>query len=183
MTLFEVTREAAREAVQMYFEPITRHFVRPKGDRRELSVLAPAPQPLAESFDRRRKALVVENDPTVRNAFVDVIASSGIDVDWAADGEAAVRYLSRKSYDVLVLDLAVPEVSGTDIVEHLARIQPETNTILVTGVNTSEVRRLFPNVRGALKKPVLSARLLQEVQRCIDTPSTSVPSEKRKQTA
>ena len=117
----------------------------------------------------RRKALVVEDDAATRHALVDLIASSGIDVDWSADGETAVGYLSRQSYDVVILDLVLPKISGMDIMEHLACTQPQTlaNTIVVTGVDVSEIRRLFPDVRDALAKPVIPSRLLRAVRMCI----------------
>ena len=117
----------------------------------------------------RRNALVDEDDAATLHALVDLIATSGIDVDWAADGETAVGYLSRQSYDVVILDLVLPKISGMDIMEHLACTQPQTlaNTIVVTGVDVSEIRRLFPDVRDALAKPVIPSRLLRAVRMCI----------------
>lgn len=119
----------------------------------------------------RRRALVVEDDAATRHALIDLIAGNGIEVDWAADGATAVGYLSRESYDVVILDLVLPKISGTDIMEHLACTQPQTlaNTIVVTGVDVTEIRRLFPDVRDALSKPVLPSRLLRAVRMCFSS--------------
>jgi DNA-binding response OmpR family regulator len=120
----------------------------------------------------RRRALVVEDDATTRHALIDLISGNGIEVDWAADGATAVGYLSRESYDVVVLDLVLPKISGTEIMEHLACTQPQTlaNTIVVTGVDLTEIRRLFPDVRDALAKPVIPSRLMRAVRMCLSTP-------------
>jgi DNA-binding response OmpR family regulator len=167
----------------MYFEPITSLFRRSKEEGREQLLLVENTCP-PESFDEnttgmRRRALVVEDDAATRHMLVDLIASNEIDVDWAADGEEAIAYLSRRSYDVVVLDLILPKISGMDIMEHLECTQPQTlaTIIVVTGVDVSEVRRLFPGIRDALAKPVIPSRLLRSLQTCIP------PAEERKQTA
>jgi hypothetical protein len=102
MTLFEVSREAAREAVQMYFEPLTSLFRRHKHYRREQRVLVgipesvstrPSPTSASQSDRVRKDALVVENDPGAAAELVDLIASNGID-DFSGERQKVAAVLA-----------------------------------------------------------------------------------------
>jgi DNA-binding response OmpR family regulator len=168
----------------MYFEPLAMLFPRFKqGLEQPLLVQDIRLQPFLYTAEQ---ALIIENDTETRDALVDAIASSGIRVDRAADGETAVGYLSRQTYDVVILDLALPKISGMDIMEHLACTNPRTlaNMIVLTSVEEApEIRRLFPGVRYAFAKPVILSRLLQSVQTCIAAGEEQKSASTRKQTA
>jgi len=117
----------------------------------------------------RRKALIVEDDVATRIALSDVVRNAGLDIDQAADGELAVGLLTRNNYDVVVLDLILPKISGTDIMEYLHCTKPHllTKVVVVTGLDVEEIRRLFPDVCDTLGKPVVPNRLLRAVRHCI----------------
>src|SRR5256885_8871050 len=117
----------------------------------------------------RRKALIVEDDAVTRTALAELVSGNGFDVDLAPDGELAVGLLTRNSYDVVVLDLILPKISGTDIMEYLHCTKPHmlTKVVVVTGLDVAEIRKLFPDVCDALGKPVVPNRLLRAVRNCI----------------
>lgn len=117
----------------------------------------------------RPKALVVEDDNDTRAALVELLEHEGCDVESATDGELAVGMLTRKHYDVVLLDLVLPKISGTDVMEHLLCTQPQVlaTVIVVTGLDVEEIRRLFPDVCDALGKPVMPKRLLRAVRQCL----------------
>jgi DNA-binding response OmpR family regulator len=117
----------------------------------------------------RRKALIVEDDASTRKALAGLVAGADFDIDEAPDGELAVGLLTRNSYDVVVLDLILPKISGTDIMEYLHCTKPHmlTKVVVVTGLDVAEIRKLFPDVCDALGKPVVPNRLLRAVRNCI----------------
>jgi len=117
----------------------------------------------------RRKALIVEDDAPTRAALTDLVANAGFDIDQASDGELAVGLLTRNTYDVVVLDLILPKISGTDIMEYLHCTKPHvlTKVVVVTGLDVEEIRKLFPDVCDALGKPVVPNRLLRAVRNCV----------------
>ena len=118
----------------------------------------------------RTSALVVEDDPDTRALLKRALEAFGCRVDLANDGEAALERLSRCSYDVIVLDLALPKVSGTAVMEVLRVRDPQAlaRVIVVTGLNVEEIRKLFPTVCHALAKPVMPKRLMESVHKCLD---------------
>ncbi|MEP6746037.1 MAG: response regulator [Gemmatimonadota bacterium] len=117
----------------------------------------------------RPKILVVEDDAVTRHFLLTILEQEGCDVDLAVDGERAIGALAQRRYDAIVLDIALPRMSGTDVMEYIASTTPEVlaSIVVVTGLEAHEVRNLFPEICETLSKPVLPARLLASVRRCI----------------
>lgn len=117
----------------------------------------------------RPRALVVEDDLTTQRLLTAILAADGMDVAVAHDGDVAIEMLSRGSFSVILLDIALPRVSGTVVMEHLRSTNPQMleRVIVVTGLDVSEITALFPTVKQALAKPVMPARLRASVRSCI----------------
>jgi len=123
----------------------------------------------------RNRVLIVEDDASTREALRRVLAAEGCDIDLAVDGEKAIGALAGRKYDAVVLDIALPKVSGTDVMEYIASTTPEllASIIVVTGLEAAEIRKLFPSVCETLAKPVMPARLLASVRRCFGHTSSA----------
>ena len=117
----------------------------------------------------RPRVLIVEDDTTTRESLRRILASEGCEIDVAFDGEKAVGFLARNRYDAILLDIALPKMSGTDVMEYVASTTPEvlSSIIVVTGLEVAEIRKLFPSVCETLAKPVMPSRLLASVRRCL----------------
>ncbi|HEX9500873.1 MAG TPA: response regulator, partial [Thermoanaerobaculia bacterium] len=59
-----------------------------------------------------RKALIVEDDPHTRRLLGRLIEAQDCKVDEAADGAKAIEMLSKVDYDVVLLDIVLPKLSG-----------------------------------------------------------------------
>jgi DNA-binding response OmpR family regulator len=118
----------------------------------------------------RPRALIVEDDTATREALRAMLEREGCSVDVAVDGEKAIGCLAQATYDVVVLDIVLPKLSGTDVMEYLASSNPAQleTLIVVTGVEVAEIRKLFPGVCEALSKPVLPARFTASLRRCLN---------------
>jgi CheY-like chemotaxis protein len=119
--------------------------------------------------DARAKALVVEDDATTRTLLAGVLETIDCDVDLAADGEEALVQIEARHYDVIVLDIVLPKMSGIDVMETLRRERPHILgcIIVVTGLDIREIRTLFPAVHETLSKPVIPNRLRKAVRSCL----------------
>lgn len=115
------------------------------------------------------RALVVEDDSRTREALRSIIESEGFEVDTSDNGETAIQQLSNARYALVVLDVVLPKISGTAVMEHIRVTNPDLlqNVIVVTGLEVTEIRQLFPTVFQALGKPVLPARLRATVRSCV----------------
>ncbi|HEX8253156.1 MAG TPA: response regulator [Thermoanaerobaculia bacterium] len=117
----------------------------------------------------RPHVLVVEDDFATRESLRKTLEGEGYRVDVATDGEKAVGCLAQRQYDVVVLDLALPRLSGTDVMEYMASTNPAqlASLVVVTGLEVVEIRKLFPSVPETLSKPVMPKRLIASVRRCL----------------
>lgn len=119
--------------------------------------------------DMRPRILIVEDDQATRDALRRVLELEGCELDVVADGEKAVGALANHKYDVIILDIALPKMSGTDVMEYIASSTPEvlSSIVVVTGLEAREIRKLFPDICETLSKPVMPGRLISAVRRCL----------------
>jgi DNA-binding response OmpR family regulator len=119
--------------------------------------------------EMRSRALIVEDDAVARGLFGQLLESLDFAFDLAANGEEALRALSEREYDVILLDIVLPKVSGIEVLESLHRHRPQLlgKVIVVTGLDIREIRSLFPTVHETLSKPVLPGRLREAVRSCV----------------
>ena len=115
------------------------------------------------------RVLIVEDDRATREALHAILEDLGCDVDLAEDGEKAVGRLAQQNYDAIILDIVLPKLSGTDVMEYLATTNPAVlaSIVVVTGLEVAEIRTLFPTICETLSKPVLPSRLVASVRRCL----------------
>lgn len=119
--------------------------------------------------ETRHRALIVEDEAVTRVLLEQLLDSLDFDVDLAVDGEEALARMSVHDYDVILLDIVLPKMSGIDVMEWLGRQRPRTLgcIIVVTGLDIREIRSLFPTVHETLSKPVLPGRLREAVRSCV----------------
>lgn len=67
----------------------------------------------------KRRVLVVEDDPDVREAFCELLRVWGHDVLEAADGEMALLIAAKNAPQVILLDLGLPDMDGCEVARHL----------------------------------------------------------------
>jgi PAS domain S-box-containing protein len=112
--------------------------------------------------------LVVDDEAEVRSLIAEVLGGSGYHVVVAADGDAAVTMLERaaRPVDLLVTDVVMPVMSGTDLAARVTSASPSTRVLFVSGF----VPAGSPSLRGAplVAKPLHRAALLDAVHHVLD---------------
>jgi DNA-binding NtrC family response regulator len=82
---------------------------------------------------RPGKILVVDDDPEVRMATRDFLSSKGYDVSVAEGGRDALRQLDSSPADVVLLDVAMPDMDGLETLMRIVSAHPNLPVIMVTG--------------------------------------------------
>lgn len=77
--------------------------------------------------------LVADDDALVRGALVRSLAAIGYDVTAAANGLEATELLDRGQYEVIVSDIAMPEVDGIQLLRAIRTRDPDVPVVLITG--------------------------------------------------
>jgi DNA-binding NarL/FixJ family response regulator len=113
------------------------------------------------------KILVVDDHGIVRDGLSALLnGHSGMRVvGIAADGKAAVRAAARLMPDVVVMDLALPQLSGIDATARILAAQPLIRIVVLSASDTSEhvFRALRAGARGYVLKESASAEIVQAV--------------------
>ena len=84
------------------------------------------------------RILVVDDELRIREACKLVLEESGYDVRLASDGIRAIEYISADHYDIVLLDLMMPGMSGFEALGKIKSLDPDTVIIVITGYATLE---------------------------------------------
>lgn len=89
------------------------------------------------------RALVVEDDVAIRSLIAHLLRRDGFVVDVAAHGRAALELMGDGEYEIILLDLAMPEMNGMELLEHLRqRRSPALRRIIVMTASLHLLREL-----------------------------------------
>ena len=115
----------------------------------------------------KRRILVVDDDPGIRELVRNVLERAGYEVATARDGSQAIMLLAKSDYDVVLLDVMMPGVNGLEVVESLQRDNSAVlaHTYLLTASLSKRYEEL--PVRGIIAKPFDIHDLLAETKDCI----------------
>ena len=80
--------------------------------------------------------LIVDDEPNMRKVLADVFADEGMSVDVTADGLTAVSLINQNSYDVAIVDLKLPDISGIDVIKEIRRRNLSTIILMITAYST-----------------------------------------------
>jgi DNA-binding NarL/FixJ family response regulator len=113
------------------------------------------------------RILVVDDHGIVRDGLSALLNGHGgmQVVGTAADGKAAVRAAARLTPDVVVMDLALPQLSGIDATARILAVQPLIRIVVLSASDTSEhvFRALRAGARGYVLKESASVEIVQAV--------------------
>jgi DNA-binding response OmpR family regulator len=114
--------------------------------------------------------LVIEDDPSLRDYYRAALQHAGFAAVAVEDGLSALRWLEQDQPLAVVLDLALPRVSGLDVQQEL-RGNPITQQIPIVVVSGNDTSALNPDEFACiLPKPVDADALIDAVQRCLRGP-------------
>jgi two-component system cell cycle response regulator len=126
------------------------------------------PGPVVQEQGKPR-ILIIEDEPVARDSLRELLCDSGYEVTGVSDGPAALRQLEEIDPDLIITDLAMPQMSGFEVIEAV-RLHSARNDVPVIIVSAHDESRL--RVRGFevgaddfVAKPVDFDELLARVRR------------------
>ena len=116
------------------------------------------------------RILVVDDDPAILSLLEVLLRRERYQVDTASGGRDALSKIELTRYDVIVLDLMMPEVSGFEVLKRLHVRDPQIKCVVVVsaGSEFEVVHAITPNVFTSLRKPFDIQALVTAVQKCIE---------------
>lgn len=114
----------------------------------------------------RRRLLLVEDDPTLRQALTFNLTREGYEVTSAADGEAALEAARSDRLDLVLLDVMLPGMSGVEVLRVLRR-EGITTPVIILSAKGDEIDRVVGLKIGAddyVAKPFSRPELLARIE-------------------
>ena len=115
-----------------------------------------------------RRVLVVEDEDTIRTMMRTFLTRRGFAVETAVDGQEGIEQLTDSSYDVLILDLMMPRVSGLGVLQYLERAHPDMigHTVVATAYTGAVPAEQLKRVCRVIRKPFKLEELLDAIESC-----------------
>jgi DNA-binding NtrC family response regulator len=118
-------------------------------------------------MEHHGSVLIVDDDKEMRTLVCDVLSDRGHDCTAVATGQQALQELSMKDYTVVLTDLRMHGMMGTELLAEVKRTRPEIGVILMTAFGSVEtaVETMKDGASDYLTKPVKSEELARVVER------------------
>ena len=122
----------------------------------------------------RKSILVVDDEKNQREILETILSGEGYDVTTASSGEAAMKFVESRRFDLVLSDLKMTGMSGLDLLRELTNYDKSIIVILLTahGSVDSAVDALRLGAFDYLQKPYDSDRLLETVSRALNKLTT-----------
>ena len=125
----------------------------------------------------RKRILVVEDDPHLQAIMVRLLTKAGLDAVAADRGDRAFSILEQQSFNVLLLDQGLPDMTGVELLRRLRASKMRTPALMVTGDTSAlEPESLCElGVVEIFSKPVDLHQLLEGIARACSQGPGAVP--------
>jgi len=114
----------------------------------------------------RASILLVDDDPDICKTLSLILEGEGYSIDVANSGAEAIEKSKEKVYNVALLDIVLPDMTGTELLKKLHETTPKMIKIMVTGYPNLQnaVEALNYNADAYLIKPVNYEKLLKVIE-------------------
>jgi len=119
---------------------------------------------------RQANILVMDDEETMRDSCQQALSRDGNKVAVAEDGVKGLALLERESFDLVILDLKMPGLSGMEVLKKIKEDNPEATVIVITGYATVEsaVEAMKRGAYDFIPKPFTPDSLRAIVKRALD---------------
>jgi DNA-binding NtrC family response regulator len=121
---------------------------------------------------RRTRILVIDDDPDITIIFRQALMDNGFEVETANDPITVLKNFKEGMYDLLIIDLIMPQMDGFGLYEKIRRIDNKVKVCFITAfeVNYQAMRDVFPaaattdDIGCFIRKPVDIDDLIRHVK-------------------
>ncbi len=114
--------------------------------------------------------LVIDDEERIRTGCQKVLRQEGFEVETADSGEAGLKMIEEKSYDIILLDLMMPSLSGFDVLSRVKALHPDSVIIVISGYATVEysIEAMKKGAFDFIPKPFMPDQLRVLVTKAIE---------------
>lgn len=120
--------------------------------------------------------LLIDDDEALRNVTAEILIQAGHVVDDAPDGRSGLELYRMRHSDIVITDIAMPDMDGLELIMALSRETPRPIIIAVSGDSQMSESVFLPTARrlgvnATMGKPIRAEMLLQTVARLLAGPA------------
>jgi len=114
----------------------------------------------------KKRILVIDDDEPVRRLFAETLEENNYHVLTSENGSKAVKLIKSWNFDLIFLDLKMPDMDGVETFRRIRRIDKSIPVVIITGYTTSELlQRVFKQAPfGVMKKPFGAKDILRSTE-------------------
>jgi len=127
---------------------------------------------ISPSDNQQFNIIVVDDEPSVRKTISKQLSIMGYNIDTAHDGMDAIQKLEKKSYDLVLTDLKMPNLDGRELLRIMAERFPTIPKIVLTALGNNEdiILALKTGAYDFLTKPISDIAIFQKaIERALET--------------
>lgn len=140
-------------------------FINIKFTYHQFTIFATGDHPMPE----KNRILVVDDEEALRTVLSTELSSEGYEVSTAGDGNEAIDLVKENNYDLVLLDIKMPNVDGFEVLKYIKGDKPDIKVIMLTGFadlkNAIESKRL--GAEDFVSKPYDLVDLLTTIERVL----------------
>ncbi len=112
------------------------------------------------------RILVIDDDENIRIVFKMNLENRGYEVDSAANGQEALDKVSKRFYNIALIDIKLPDMEGTALLNTFTETRPKMKKIIITGFPTLEnaMKAVNEGADGYILKPVKIETLIETIE-------------------
>ncbi len=116
------------------------------------------------------KILIVDDEPRMCDSLKALLSGQSYDIHTGNSGREAIEYLAGNNFDLVLLDMVMPDMDGFQVMDYIEHQSPDTLVIVITGHASTEsaVKALRSGANDYLTKPFEHEELLKTVKNAID---------------
>lgn len=119
---------------------------------------------------RRAKILVVDDEPVMLDVLSKLLKDDGFEVETASKGKEAVEKIKSNTYQLLIQDIQLPDISGLDVLKQVRTVNEDIPVIMVTAYGSIDtaIQAMKLGAREYLTKPFDNDEVLLQVHRSLE---------------
>jgi DNA-binding NtrC family response regulator len=125
--------------------------------------------PAREEFSSLGSVLIIDDEAAIRESLQTLLEFEGYSVDVANDGQEGLTRIAERPFDLILLDFALPERNGVEILRDIRERDAELPVIMITAYGTVEnaVNAMQAGATNFIQKPWDNEKLLADVRTAV----------------
>jgi len=118
-------------------------------------------------LNKRASVLVVDDDAGIRKTLSKILEREGYLVETAENGEQAIEASNRRFFNVALIDIRLPDMEGTELLQRLKKAEPKMVKVIITGYPSlnNAIEAVNKGADGYILKPFDASGLLAMIRK------------------